>query len=67
MKAIKRYLLPPVASALVAQVYKSNLPISLFISRKNDIGMIPIIAIYEDSVMFDKIMDKIEQKQKTNE
>ncbi len=67
MIVVKKHLLPPVASALVAQVYENNLPISLFVSRKNYIGMIPIIAVYEDTTMFDKMIDEIEQNLKTNE
>ena len=41
-------LVPPLASALVAQVYESKLPVSLIIHRKDHTGMIPVTAEYED-------------------
>lgn len=63
----KMRLLPPLASALVAQVYNNNLPVSLFISQKDYTGMIPIIAIYEDSLMFDKVINEIRAKLETYE
>lgn len=63
----KMRLLPPLASALVAQVYNNNLSVSLFISQKDYTGMIPIIAIYEDSLMFDKVINEIRAKLETYE
>ena len=45
-------LVPPLASALVAQVYESKLPVSLIIHRKDHTGMIPVTAEYEDGYVY---------------
>lgn len=59
-------LVPPLASALVAQVYEKNLPISFTISKKDHTGMIPVTATYEDTdaVMFDKLLTHVAQNLK---
>lgn len=54
-------LASPLASALVAQVYERNLPISFVIRRKDCTGLLPVIAAYEEAeaVMFDKLLNDV--------
>lgn len=57
-------LVPPLASALVAQVYESKLPVSLIIHRKDHTGMIPVTAEYEDGYndAFDQLVTDVARK-----
>ena len=57
-------LVPPLASALVAQVYESKLPISLIIHRKEHTGMIPVTAEYEVGYndAFDQLLTDVARK-----
>lgn len=59
-------LVPPLASALVAQVYESKLPVSLTIHRKDHTGMIPVTAEYEDGYndTFDQLVTDVARKLK---
>ncbi len=59
-------LVPPLASALVAQVYESKLPVSLIIHRKDHTGMIPVTAEYEDGYndAFDQLVTDVARKLK---
>lgn len=59
-------LVPPLASALVAQVYESKLPISLIILRKEHTGMIPVTAEYEVGYndAFDQLLTDVARKLK---
>ena len=60
-------LVPPLASALVAQVYESKLPVSLIIHRKDHTGMIPVTAEYEDGYndAFDQLVTDVARKLKS--
>ena len=57
-------LVPPLASALVAQVYESKLPVSLIIHRKEHSAMIPVTAEYEDGYndAFDQLVTDVARK-----
>ena len=59
-------LVPPLASALVAQVYESKLPVSLIIHRIDNTGMIPVTAEYEDGYndAFDQLVTDVARKLK---
>ena len=59
-------LVPPLASALVAQVYESKLPISLIIHRTEPTGMIPVPAEYEVGYndAFDQLLTDVARKLK---
>ena len=59
-------LVPPLASALVAQVYESKLPISLISNRKEHTGMIPVTAEYEVGYndAFDQLLTDVARKLK---
>ena len=62
----ERRLVPPLASALVAQVYERKLPVSLIIHRKDHTGMIPVTAEYEDGYndAFDQLVTDVARKLK---
>lgn len=58
----KMRMLPSFASALVAHAYNNNFPVSLIVSRRDYTGMIPVTAFYEDSAMFDRLINEAKQK-----